>query len=113
MNLVPWLFIGLIIVFLSEGLLWVCGGFFSNFFSRHERLIYISFMNMMPLQHISNTRVSIPEFRPQSIILNSCIVKDRAVYMMTKGWADGQIKDPGTKMKSQMNHKKMGNMPSS
>lgn len=110
MNLVPWLFIGLIIIFfLSEGLL----GVFSNFFSRHERLIYISFMNMMPLQHISNTRIRIPEFSPQSIILNSCIVKDQAVYMMTKGWPDGQIKDPGTKMKSQTNHKKMGNMPSS
>lgn len=70
-------------------------------------------MNMMPLQHISNTRIRIPEFSPQSIILSSCIVKDRAVYMMTKGWADGQIKDPGTKMKSQTNHKKMGNMPPS
>lgn len=50
----------------------------------------------MQLWHISN-RKRIPQFSPESTV-NSSIVKDWAVYIMAKGWADGHMKDPGTRM---------------
>jgi len=54
----------------------VCGVVFNNFFSRLERLLHISFQNIMPLQDISNNRIRIPGFS-KSIVLNSCLDRER------------------------------------